>query len=149
MGPSGRHRVAQRFGDTGPKARRHPLRGRVQGGRGRHRHQLAHHRKGAFRRPSRDRATSLETEGVNECSHSKLAGLVVRSLERRLGEPTQRLAPDALRELTARDALAAREVHTEEQGPGVARGIEPDGALILERGDGSRVRVLAGSVRPV
>ena len=104
---------------------------------------------GGFPASLESRATSLEKEGVNGVSHSNLAGLIVRSLERRLGEPTQRLVPDALCELTARDALAAREVHTEEHGPGVARGIEPDGALILERGDGSRVRVLAGSVRPV
>ena len=95
------------------------------------------------------RATSLEQEGAKGLSHSKLAGLIVRALERRLGESTPGLVPDALGELNARDALAARTVLTEEHGRGVARGIEQDGALILEREDGSRVRVMAGSVRPV
>ena len=104
---------------------------------------------GGFPASLESRATSLEEEGVNSLRYGNLAGLIVRALKRRLGEPTPRLVPDALSELTARDALAAREVLTEEHGPGVARGIEPDGALILERGDGSRVRVVAGSVRPV
>jgi BirA family biotin operon repressor/biotin-[acetyl-CoA-carboxylase] ligase len=96
-----------------------------------------------------ERATSLEQEGAKALSPSALASLIVRALQRRLGEPTPSLSPDALRELVARDALAARAVLTEEHGAGVARGIEQDGALLLEREDGSRVRVVAGSVRPV
>jgi len=104
---------------------------------------------GGFPESFRERATSLDMEGANALSHGTLAGFIVRALKRRIGEPSARLDPDALAELTARDALAARPVRTEEHGPGVARGIEPDGALILERPDGSRVRVVAGSVRPV
>lgn len=104
---------------------------------------------GGFPEAIRKRATSLEKEGVKMLSHSTLAGVIVGALRRRLGEPSTRLAPDALSELQARDALAARAVRTEEHGPGVARGIDPDGALLLERPDGSRVRVVAGSVRPV
>ena len=95
------------------------------------------------------RATSLEESGVKYLSISKLAGLIVRGLERHLGALVDRLEPDQLRALGARDALTARRVLTEEHGPGTARGIEPDGALILERPDGSRVRVVAGSVRPL
>jgi BirA family biotin operon repressor/biotin-[acetyl-CoA-carboxylase] ligase len=94
------------------------------------------------------RATSLEEEGLNRLSHSVLGGFIVRALKARLGEPQERLSPDAHAELGVRDALAGRPVVTEEHGPGVACGIEPDGALVLERPDGSRVRVVAGSVRP-
>jgi biotin-(acetyl-CoA carboxylase) ligase len=49
--------------------------------------------------------------------------------------------------LTARDALVGTQVETEEHGAGVARGIDSSGALVLERPDGSRVSVVAGSVR--
>jgi len=104
---------------------------------------------GGFPEAIRERATSLEGEGAKMLAHNVLAGLIVSALRRRLGEPSTRLTPDALYELQARDALAARPVRTEEHGPGVARGIDPYGALLLERPDGSRVRVVAGSVRPV
>jgi len=104
---------------------------------------------GGFPEAFRERATSLDIEGAKALSHGMLAGLIVRALKRRISAPSAHLAPDALAELSARDALAARPVRTEEHGPGVARGIEPDGALVLERPDGSRVRVVAGSVRPV
>jgi len=97
----------------------------------------------------RERATSLDVESANLLSHSVLGGFIVRALKHRLAAPSACLDPDALVELAHRDALAARPVRTEEHGPGVARGIEPDGALVLERPDGSRVRVVAGSVRPV
>jgi BirA family biotin operon repressor/biotin-[acetyl-CoA-carboxylase] ligase len=103
---------------------------------------------GGFPAGLKARATSLEEQGAKKLSHSKLAGFIISALKRRIGEPTSRLTPDAWSELAARDALAARPVLTEEHGLGVARGIEPDGALILERADGSRVRVVAGSVRP-
>ncbi|MGD8729021.1 MAG: biotin--[acetyl-CoA-carboxylase] ligase [Gemmatimonadota bacterium] len=98
--------------------------------------------------PIAERATSLEAEGVPAPSAGRLAGLLVKALKRHVAEPTEGLSPEALRELSARDALAARAVRTEQHGSGTARGIQPDGALMLERPDGSRVRVLAGSVRP-
>lgn len=104
---------------------------------------------GGFPESFRERATSLDMEGSKALQHAMLAGLIVRALKRRVAGPSVRLAPEAHAELTARDGLAGRRVRTEEHGPGVARGIEPDGALILERPDGSRVRVVAGSVRPV
>lgn len=104
---------------------------------------------GGFPEGFRERATSLDMEGANSLSHGALGGLIVRALKRRLATPAVRLERDALVELAHRDALAARPVRTEEHGAGVARGIEPDGALVLERPDGSRVRVVAGSVRPV
>lgn len=51
-------------------------------------------------------------------------------------------------ELLSRDALFGSEVTTEQEGGGVARGIDEQGALILEREDSSRVRVVSGSVTP-
>jgi BirA family biotin operon repressor/biotin-[acetyl-CoA-carboxylase] ligase len=104
---------------------------------------------GGFPEAFRERATSLDMEGDKSLSHSDLASFIVRALKRRMATSRPRLGPDALRELAERDALAARPVRTEEHGPGVARGVDLDGALILERPDGSRVRVVAGSVRPV
>jgi biotin-(acetyl-CoA carboxylase) ligase len=103
---------------------------------------------GGFPTFIQDRATSLEEEGVSTLSYTELADLIVGALERRTSEPSRLLDADTLREIGARDALAARRVLTEEYGPGTARGIEADGALLLERPDGSRVRVVAGSVRP-
>jgi biotin-(acetyl-CoA carboxylase) ligase len=49
-------------------------------------------------------------------------------------------------ELERRDVLRDRAVATQQAGPGTARGIGPDGALLLERAGGERVRVTAGSV---
>ena len=103
---------------------------------------------GGFPAPLEGRATSLEEECGKALPHDALARLIVRGLKSLAASPASRLDPHVLDELKARDALAARAVLTEAHGPGTARGIEPDGALLLERPDGSRVRVLAGSVRP-
>jgi BirA family biotin operon repressor/biotin-[acetyl-CoA-carboxylase] ligase len=103
---------------------------------------------GGFPEALRTRATSLEEEGGNMLQTSVLAGLVVRALKARVTPPWDGLAPDALAALGGRDALLTRPVESEEHGVGRARGIGPDGALLLERPDGSRVRVVAGSVRP-
>jgi BirA family biotin operon repressor/biotin-[acetyl-CoA-carboxylase] ligase len=91
------------------------------------------------------RATSLETETGMSLAASELAGAVVRCLKARpLAWGTA-----ACTELSARDALLGASVETEEHGRGVARGVDPSGALVLERPDGSRVTVVAGSVRAV
>lgn len=93
------------------------------------------------------RATSLEEEVGISLSPSELAGLIVGSLKRLAREGTA-LDPGVLEDLAARDSLLGATVDSDEHGPGVARGIDPSGALLLERPDGSRVRVVAGSVRP-
>jgi biotin-(acetyl-CoA carboxylase) ligase len=54
-----------------------------------------------------------------------------------------------LAELRDRDVLSGRRVITEQAGEGVAIEISPEGMLLLERPDGSRVSVVAGSVRPI
>jgi BirA family transcriptional regulator, biotin operon repressor / biotin---[acetyl-CoA-carboxylase] ligase len=96
-------------------------------------------------------ATALDMEGAKSLSASRLAGLILDGFEDgaegRLGQEANVLACSVLEELAARDVLAGRRVHSEEQGPGIARGISPEGALLLERPDGSRVAVSSGSVR--
>lgn len=98
--------------------------------------------------PVIDRATSLETESGNALPASILAGFIVAALRRR---PLDGATLDAgvLADLGARDTLLGAEVDTDEHGRGTARGIDAFGALLLERPDGSRVRVVAGSIRPL
>ena len=98
--------------------------------------------------PAIDRATSLETESGKSLPASVLAGSIIPALRRRALDGL-RLDPDVLADLRARDALLGAAVDTDEHGRGIARGIEADGALLLERPDGTRVRVVAGSVRPL
>ncbi|MGE0161191.1 MAG: biotin--[acetyl-CoA-carboxylase] ligase [Gemmatimonadales bacterium] len=89
------------------------------------------------------RATSLEVECGKSFATSDLAGCIVERLKGR----SWGLDAEVSEALAGRDALLGAAVETEEHGAGVARGIDRSGALILERPDGSRVRVVAGSVR--
>jgi len=89
------------------------------------------------------RATSLEAECGKLLSAADLAGSIVGQLKAR----PLALDSSTAGALTARDALLGTQVDTEEHGAGVARGIDSSGALVLERPDGSRVTVMAGSVR--
>jgi BirA family biotin operon repressor/biotin-[acetyl-CoA-carboxylase] ligase len=89
------------------------------------------------------RATSLEAESGKSLAAAELAESIVRRLKAR---PLV-LDGAATGALAARDALLGARVETEEHGAGVARGIDSSGALVLERPDGSRVTVVAGSVR--
>jgi BirA family biotin operon repressor/biotin-[acetyl-CoA-carboxylase] ligase len=90
-------------------------------------------------------ATALKMEGIKDLSRSDLAESILAVLWRRLGGRDPGEA--AIRALAERDALLDRAVHTEQAGSGVARGVDRTGALVLERADGSRVRVVSGSVR--
>ena len=105
--------------------------------------------RGGFPGPLSRTATALDMEGANSLSPSRLAGMIVDGLKARAGPGAVDLDPVTLGALRARDVLAGRSVHTEALGPGTARGIDPSGALVLERPDGSRVPVSSGSVRPV
>jgi BirA family transcriptional regulator, biotin operon repressor / biotin---[acetyl-CoA-carboxylase] ligase len=93
-------------------------------------------------------ATALDMEGATSLSPSRLAGMIVDGLKVRTGAGAPDLDRFTLEALRARDVLAGRSVHSEEMGPGTARGIDSEGALVLERPDGSRVPVSSGSVRP-
>ena len=95
----------------------------------------------------RGTATALDIEGAKSLSMSRLAGLIVDGVEALLEVDEAGLGAAGLRELATRDVLAGRRVRTEEAGEGTARGIGADGALVLERPDGSRVNVSSGSVR--
>jgi BirA family biotin operon repressor/biotin-[acetyl-CoA-carboxylase] ligase len=55
--------------------------------------------------------------------------------------------PRTLEAFAARDALARRRVWTEEHGPGMARGLDEDGMLLLELDDGTVRSVRSGRVR--
>lgn len=95
----------------------------------------------------RERATSLETEAGISLPASELAGCVLTALRARAVGPL--LDQASLAALGGRDALLGRPIDTDEHGHGIGRGLDRDGALLLERPDGSRVRVVAGSVRPL
>lgn len=88
-------------------------------------------------------ATSLETEAAKALSRMdigrEVAGRIIRG---RAGGWPSAHAPFA-----GRDALLGRRVVTEAAGPGVARGVDAAGALVLERPDGSMIAVTSGSVR--
>jgi BirA family transcriptional regulator, biotin operon repressor / biotin---[acetyl-CoA-carboxylase] ligase len=91
-------------------------------------------------------ATSLEAV-AGPVPMGGLVTALLRELRALCGRPGAALTPDLHEELSERDVLQGLEVVTQVAGPGVARGIDTDGALILEHADGSVQRVLAGSVR--
>lgn len=93
------------------------------------------------------RATSLETAGCGRVSEGALATALLHELHLLSKVRDRVLAGPLYAELGARDALRDRPVMTQQAGHGMARGIAPDGALILERPGGTRVRVVSGSVR--
>ena len=103
----------------------------------------------------RERATSLEGAAEARVSRGALASAILAELARvtnaeGVGEtdPYGRSLPQSVLEaLNRRDVLSGQRVYSEQEGPGIARGILESGALLLERDDGSRVAVVAGSVR--
>lgn len=88
---------------------------------------------------------SLEEMTGKALAPSQLAGAVIADLRARLAGAGEPAGTKTL--LAERDYLADRTVRTEEHGVGVARGFDDSGALVLERADGSRVRVGSGRVR--
>jgi BirA family biotin operon repressor/biotin-[acetyl-CoA-carboxylase] ligase len=90
---------------------------------------------------------SLEEEHGITLARNVLAGVVLDRFEALATVSGDALGPAALAALGARDALAGRAVVCDQIGPGVAVGIAPDGALLLDRGQGAPVRVVAGGVR--
>lgn len=105
-----------------------------------------------FPREVAGRAVSLEMVAGTRISMGALATSLLREL-RRLGLETGAaggdgsLPADLRAELAARDVLRGRRVLSQQAGNGVARGIDGDGALLVEQDGGRRVRVVAGSVR--
>ena len=92
-------------------------------------------------------ATSLQIVGANSLTRSVLASRVITELKQHVEGLSSVLPSEALADLGRRDALVGCAIDTDQSGEGIARGIAEDGALVLERPDGSRVLVVAGSVR--
>jgi BirA family biotin operon repressor/biotin-[acetyl-CoA-carboxylase] ligase len=92
-------------------------------------------------------ATSLEAAADERVSVGSLVTALLRELHQLCRHPSASLEGELHAELTARDVLRDVEVETQMAGRGVARGIDADGALLLEGADGKLRRVVAGSVR--
>lgn len=96
----------------------------------------------------RARAGSLAAAGHRGVSRAALAGSWLGELARLLAASGAGLAPTVHGELARRDVLVGRRVRTH-RGEAVARGIAPDGALLVDEGAGEPQRVVAGSAAPV
>lgn len=93
------------------------------------------------------RATSLEAAACGRVSMGALATELMARLHDVAGGTGTQLDPYERREIEERDVLRGRPVITQQVGQGVARGIDAEGALVVERPGGTRVRVVSGSVR--
>ena len=102
-----------------------------------------------FPRELAARASSLEAEAGSPASRGDLATSLLHHLHDLCADGGRVIPAVALAELGSRDSLRNRPVRSETEGRGLARGIASDGALVMERSDGSRVWVRAGSVRAV
>lgn len=98
-----------------------------------------------FRSDVADRAAALETTAGKSLDRSELAGSIVGGILERVDGSIP--LDTTWRELERRDALIGRAVETDEHGRGVARGIDPAGALTLELPGGGVRTVVSGSVR--
>jgi biotin-(acetyl-CoA carboxylase) ligase len=89
----------------------------------------------------------LEAITEEPVSLGSLVTTLLRELHVLCRRPANSLARELHEELAARDVLNGVEVETQISGRGVARGIDTDGALLLEGADGTVKRVVAGSIR--
>ena len=92
------------------------------------------------------RPTSLFAERGGPTDRVSLAGHLMRGLLRLRADAP--LTPRLLEEIRSLDSLLDRPVRFGTGRNGIARGILPDGALLVES-DGERVEVRSGSVSPV
>lgn len=92
-------------------------------------------------------AAALEGDSGPRVSLGALATALLHELRALVPTATWGLDAALHDELEERDVLRDRAVVTQQAGPGTARGFDADGALLLERPDGARVRVVSGSVR--
>lgn len=91
------------------------------------------------------RPTALSEHTKERLTILPLAGELARAVLTFL-DAAERV-PEIFEAFEARDALRGRGVRTEEHGPGIARGLDEDGMLLLELDDGSVRSVRSGSVR--
>lgn len=91
------------------------------------------------------RATSVALHADAPPDRARILADVVSGLHRDLAHVAARGLGLVHARLTAADALVGRRV-TLEEGTGIARGIDLEGRLLLDRDDGARLRVSAGEV---
>lgn len=92
-------------------------------------------------------ATSLEEAAGTAVERAGVARAIVDELRALFA--ARRGLDDVMGELAARDVLAGRRIATAAGEVGVARGIDPDGALRVEVGPGQVRRVMGGGVRVI
>ncbi len=92
-------------------------------------------------------AVSVEEAWGAPPERAAVAGALVAEARRLVDPGVLRLEGELAREVEARDVLRGRAVRLEDGRAGVAAGLAPDGALLVER-EGRTERVLGGSVRP-
>ena len=93
------------------------------------------------------RATSLEASSGGRVSVGALATALLHQLRASRWGGGPGLDGALHRELADRDVLRGKGVWTSQAGPGTARGIAGDGALLLELPGGKEARVVSGSIR--
>ena len=100
----------------------------------------------------RDRATSLLILTDQFVDRTAFAGELIRSLDRCYGELEQRGFPHIAARWESFFELKGQKVKVEMGDrivSGVARGIDRDGALLVDKEDGAIERIIAGDVTPV
>ncbi|MDZ7779576.1 MAG: biotin--[acetyl-CoA-carboxylase] ligase [Gemmatimonadota bacterium] len=107
-----------------------------------------HEPPGGFPPELADRATSLNVERRGHADRPALAGALLAELRRRMAVAGPKLSAEERLALSQRDALEGRVVVSAQHGHGRAVEIAEDGALLMEREDGTRVQVRSGHVRP-
>lgn len=91
-------------------------------------------------------AVSLATLGA-PVTRARVAGALARTLAALAREPARPLSIAELREYGARDILRGREITSDGAPIGRARGLSPDGALLVDTPEGNR-EIRGGTVRP-
>jgi BirA family biotin operon repressor/biotin-[acetyl-CoA-carboxylase] ligase len=100
----------------------------------------------------RERATSLLILTQTQVDRTSFASQLIQSLDRCYGELGDKGFPWIARRWESFFALRGRRIEVgmaEERLSGIARGIDADGALILEEDSGALRRIIAGEVYPV
>lgn len=99
----------------------------------------------------RERAISIVSVTQTEVSREEFFRRLIQALDRCYGEIEESGFEDLARRWEARFGLRGKKVRAQMGGRtiiGTAKGIAPDGALILEDGRGERQRIVAGDVIP-
>jgi BirA family transcriptional regulator, biotin operon repressor / biotin---[acetyl-CoA-carboxylase] ligase len=94
----------------------------------------------------RETAASLQECVASTIDRARLAGRLVAAWLDAARHHNPRLAPTELAEFQQRDVLLGRPITVNDRPAGIARGIDPDGALRAGEPDAPR-RIIAGTVR--